>query len=111
MRITSIEEFFNRHGTFEFFLATLFGFGWCFYGRRLFELSMCIIGFLITFIFLMFYIEEFIFDSTNNPFLLWFMMFISIISGFVIGYFAMKVPKIGLSFTGIWMGITITLLI
>ena len=38
-------------------------------------------------------------------------MFICVASGLIIGYFAMKVPRIGVSFTGIWMGITVTLVL
>lgn len=71
---------------------------------------MCFIGFLIAFLFVMLYVEEFLLDSGSNPFLLWVLVMTSIIGGIVAGYFSMKVPRVGMTFTGIWIGITITLI-
>lgn len=55
-------------------------------------------------------VTEFILSPDSSPVVIWLIMAISIVLGVFIGFVAMKLPRIGVTFGGIWLGFIISLL-
>jgi hypothetical protein len=56
-------------------------------------------------------VTEIILSPESSPIVIWLIMAVSIILGVFIGFVAMKLPRIGVTFGGIWLGFLISLLL
>jgi len=81
----------------------------CFFGLKVLQPTLFIIGYLLGFCLLYALCAEIV--DTDNIFIVWLILLISILFGALTGYIAWSLPKIGFFCLGFFFGMVIALLL
>lgn len=93
----------------------------CLFGRRLLKPTLFILGYakyklvnfsyFTGFLFFLILLTEFVVSTSANAIFVWIMLLLAVFLGAIVGYFLMSLPKLGVIFVGVWLGILVTVLL